>query len=144
FLDTYEFLNQLDVSYFHVFTYSERENTMAITMEGVVPKKERHRRNEMLRILSEKKKRAFYQQYEKTIRPVLWESAEHSGKMTGFTDNYIKVQQPYQEELTNSITTVDLGTVQPSGLMSVLDHMDTRSTGETSPRTQALEGGFSV
>ena len=137
FLDTYEFLNQLDVSYFHVFTYSERENTMAITIEGVVPKKERHRRNEMLRILSEKKKRAFYQQYEKTIRPVLWESAEHSGKMTGFTDNYIKVQQPYQEDLSNTIATVDLGTVQPSGLMSVLDPMDTSSTGEASPRTQA-------
>lgn len=125
FLDTYEFLNQLDVSYFHVFTYSERENTLAITMDGVVPKKERHRRNEMLRILSEKKKRAFYQQYEQSSRPVLWESAEQKGKMTGFTDNYIKVQQPYQEELTNTITMVHLGTVQPSGLMSVLEPVST-------------------
>ncbi|MDP5168631.1 MAG: tRNA (N(6)-L-threonylcarbamoyladenosine(37)-C(2))-methylthiotransferase MtaB [Bacteroidia bacterium] len=117
FLDTYQFLNELDVSYFHVFTYSERENTLAIDMEGRVPKKERHRRNEMLRILSEKKRRAFYAQFEGDSRPVLWEEAEVNGVMHGFTDNYIKVEQPYEAAMANSITTTLMADLTPAGAM---------------------------
>lgn len=120
FLDTYEFLNQLDVSYFHVFTYSERDNTLAIDMEGVVPKKERHRRNDMLRILSEKKKRSFYQDFEETSRPILWETSQQEGLMTGFSDNYIKVNREYQPEMVNTISTEELQEVLPNGLMQVL------------------------
>lgn len=119
FLDTYEFVNQLDVAYFHVFTYSEREDTMAIEMEGVVPKKERHRRNEMLRILSEKKKRAFYQQFEGALRPVLWESSQHKGMITGFSDNYVKVQREYVEEMANTVLIEQFQSVLPNGLMEV-------------------------
>ena len=89
FLETYKFLSELPISYLHVFTYSERDNTEAVEMEGVVPISERKKRNKMLRILSEKKKMAFYQsQIGKTL-PVLWEHEEKNGMMFGFTDNYV-------------------------------------------------------
>ncbi len=119
FLDTYQFLTELDVSYFHVFTYSERENTLAIDMEGRVPKKERHRRNEMLRILSEKKRRAFYTQFSGQSRPVLWEDTEAQGHMFGFTDNYIKVGQPFEASLSNAISMTQLGAMSAEGIMMV-------------------------
>lgn len=104
FLETYNFLNGLDVSYFHVFTYSERANTKAEKMEGVVPMEVRKERNKRLRILSEKKRMAFYRKFEGSTRPVLWESDNHDGTINGFTDNYIKVETRYDSNLPNTIT----------------------------------------
>jgi threonylcarbamoyladenosine tRNA methylthiotransferase MtaB len=124
FLETYDFLNQLDISYLHVFTYSERLNTDAVEMEGTVPIQERKRRNKMLRILSEKKLRHFYAQHEGTNRPVLFEHENREGQMFGYTDNYIKVKFPYDEYLTNKITEVKLSTVEAKGIAGVelLEH----------------------
>jgi threonylcarbamoyladenosine tRNA methylthiotransferase MtaB len=92
FKETYNFINGLDVSYLHVFTYSERANTAAIDMDGVVPMHQRRERNEMLRILSEKKRRHFYSQYLGQTREVLFENHKNSELLTGFTDNYIKIE----------------------------------------------------
>ena len=91
FLETYRFLNELDVSYLHVFPYSERANTTAKKMKDVVPVNVRMERGEMLRGLSEKKRMAFYREHLGTRRPVLFEEEERRGVMFGFTDNYIKV-----------------------------------------------------
>lgn len=94
FEESYRFIQELDVSYLHVFTYSERPNTPAADMEGVVPVGERRERNAMLRNLSQKKKSAFYQQFIGQTREVLVESTKEQGKLSGFTDNYIKVRLP--------------------------------------------------
>jgi threonylcarbamoyladenosine tRNA methylthiotransferase MtaB len=115
FLDTYNFLNQLDISYLHVFTYSERPNTDAIAMEGVVPVHERRKRNKMLRILSEKKLRHFYSEHEGSERPVLFEHENRDGKMHGYTDNYIKVKFPFDENLANKIVDVQLTKTETDG-----------------------------
>jgi threonylcarbamoyladenosine tRNA methylthiotransferase MtaB len=96
----------LDVTYLHVFTYSERANTPAIDMEGAVPIQERRERNEMLRILSEKKKLAFYHKFCKDNHQVLWEAKNWNGYMFGFSENYIKYAQPYNENLINKLTSV--------------------------------------
>lgn len=115
FLETYKFLSELPISYLHVFTYSERDNTEAVKMEGVVPISERKKRNKMLRILSEKKKMAFYQsQIGKTL-PVLWEHEEKNGMMFGFTDNYVRVQKPYDPASINRVETVKLEKIAPDG-----------------------------
>ncbi len=119
FLETYDFLNQLDISYLHVFTYSERPNTDAIVMEGIVPIHERRKRNKMLRILSEKKLRNFYVQHEGTDRPVLFEHENRDGQMFGYTDNYIKVKFPYDENLANKITEVNLSRIESDGIVGV-------------------------
>jgi threonylcarbamoyladenosine tRNA methylthiotransferase MtaB len=108
FLKTYNFINSLDISYLHVFTYSERANTPAAEMANAVPMQKRRERNEMLRILSDKKQRHFYQQNLGETRPTLVESKNQNGLMFGFTDNYIKVQLPYNEELINQIISVKL------------------------------------
>ncbi len=119
FLKTYNFLNSLPISYLHVFTYSERENTEAAEMPGIVPVAERKKRNKMLRILSEKKKMAFYaSQLGKTL-PVLWEHENKDGLMFGFTENYVRVQKPFDENSVNRIENAKLGTVQPDGTVSV-------------------------
>ena len=115
FLETYKFLSELPISYLHVFTYSERDNTEAVEMEGVVPISERKKRNKMLRILSEKKKMAFYQsQIGKTL-PVLWEHEEKNGMMFGFTDNYVRVQKPYDPASINRVEIVKLEKIAPDG-----------------------------
>jgi MiaB-like protein len=115
FLETYHFLSELPISYLHVFTYSERDNTEAVEMEGVVPISERKKRNKMLRILSEKKKMAFYQsQIGKTL-PVLWEHEDKNGMMFGFTDNYVRVQKPYDSASINRVETVKLEKIAPDG-----------------------------
>ncbi len=119
FLETYDFLNQLDISYLHVFTYSERPNTDAIEMENVVPVQERRRRNKMLRILSQKKLRHFYSQHEGTERPVLFEHENRDGMMHGYTDNYIKVKFPFDENLANRIIPVQLNQINPDGIVGV-------------------------
>ena len=92
FLETYEFLVHLDVSYLHVFTYSERDHTPAAKMSGVVPKEIRHKRSKMLRGLSAKKRRIFYETQVGKTRRVLFENENKEGFIHGFTDNYIKVK----------------------------------------------------
>lgn len=120
FLKTYNFLNELPISYLHVFTYSERENTEAAEMDGIVPISERKKRNKMLRILSEKKKMAFYQtQIGKTL-PVLWEHENKSGLMYGFTENYVRVQKPFEENSVNQIEFLKLNKVENDGTVSVM------------------------
>lgn len=120
FLDTYRFLNQLPISYLHVFTYSERSNTEASDMEGSVPVSERKRRNKMLRILSEKKKREFYESQLGKKLPVLWEDEEKNGLMFGFTENYIRVQKPYDKNSSNTIELVTLDKIEADGSVSVI------------------------
>lgn len=108
FIDTYNFINQLDVSYLHVFTYSERDNTEAVEMSGNVVYAERKKRNKMLRILSAKKLRAFYEKNLNKTFTVLFEHENKHDMMFGFTENYIRVTLPYNESIINtpiSITT---------------------------------------
>ncbi|MBS1683402.1 MAG: tRNA (N(6)-L-threonylcarbamoyladenosine(37)-C(2))-methylthiotransferase MtaB [Bacteroidetes bacterium] len=119
FRTTYDFISSLDVSYLHVFTYSERANTRALNITPVVPKATRKERNEMLRILSEKKKRAFYEQHLDTERRVLWEMENDGGTMYGFTDNYIKVGTSHDESLSKTMQTVRLTDVASSGFVKV-------------------------
>ena len=119
FMETYNFLNELPITYLHVFTYSERENTEAVEMSGVVPISERKRRNKMLRILSEKKKMAFYQtQLGKTL-PVLWEHENKDGKMFGFTENYVRVQKNFDSSSVNQIEFLNLEKILPDGTVSI-------------------------
>jgi threonylcarbamoyladenosine tRNA methylthiotransferase MtaB len=103
FLDTYNFINSLDVSYLHVFTYSERPNTTAVRMKGKVPNRIRSERNRMLTILSEKKKRAFYESQTGTERTVLWEHEAHGERMQGFTENYLRVEKTYDRDAVNAL-----------------------------------------
>lgn len=120
FLETYRFLNQLPISYLHVFTYSERSNTEASDMEESVPVSERKRRNKMLRILSEKKKREFYESQLGKKLPVLWEDEEKNGLMFGFTENYVRVQKPYDKNSSNTIELVTLDKIEADGSVSVI------------------------
>ena len=115
FLDTYHFLNELDISYLHVFTYSERENTLAATLPGVVEIKERNRRSKMLRSLSEKKRRFFYESQLGNIKEVLFEQEVKDGLISGFTDNYIRVSTPYDPMLTNTLCAFRLNSIAPNG-----------------------------
>lgn len=108
FRETCDFLAGLDIAYLHVFTYSERPNTLAAEMPDIVPIAERRRRNEILRLLSEKKKRAFYEPFLGTSRTVLFEKDTDPCLMSGFTDNYIKITAPLQPELLNTIRPVQL------------------------------------
>lgn len=103
FEETFHFLHGMDVSYFHVFTYSERANTLATTMGDVVPMATRHERNKKLRNLSFQKQRYFEEQHLGQTRPVLWEKAQVDGMMEGYSDNYIKVSTPYRAEWANTI-----------------------------------------
>ncbi|MBK9412823.1 MAG: tRNA (N(6)-L-threonylcarbamoyladenosine(37)-C(2))-methylthiotransferase MtaB [Bacteroidetes bacterium] len=108
FMDTYKFLTDLDISYLHVFTYSERENTDAALLKDVVPVHERKRRNKMLRILSEKKKNHFYSQFIDREFPVLIEEENKDGFISGFTSNYIRIAIPYDPALVNTLVKVKL------------------------------------
>lgn len=108
FLETYNFLNTLDISYLHVFTYSERDNTPAAEMQNVVPKKVRAKRSKMLRGLSAKKRRAFYESQIGTRRTVLFEGENKEGYIHGFTENYVKVKLPWNPELVNTLHEVKL------------------------------------
>ena len=119
FLDTYQFLNELDVSYLHVFTYSERANTQALEMDGIVPIKERQRRSNMLRTLSEKKKRYFYEQHTGNSQTVLFEDDIEDGMMHGFTENYIRIKAKYDPVLINETKTVQMVRVDENCLMEV-------------------------
>ncbi len=103
FRETFDFLHDLDISYLHVFTYSERDNTLAIDMDGAVPLQIRKQRNATLRNLSEKKMNYFTEQHQGQARPVLFEHAEKNGMMEGYTDNYIKIIKPFDAEKVNEI-----------------------------------------
>jgi threonylcarbamoyladenosine tRNA methylthiotransferase MtaB len=116
FVDTYTFLNELDVSYLHVFPYSEREHTDAIRLEGVVPVAERMRRATMLRTLSEKKLRYFYEQNLGKTVEVLFEQQSEEGSLLGFSDNYIRITVPYDPTLCNTIQSVTIQSVNSMGL----------------------------
>ena len=108
FLETYNFLNELDISYLHVFTYSERDNTEAVDMEAIVPMNVRNKRSKMLRGLSVKKRRAFYESQIGTSRTVLFESENKEGYIYGFTENYVKVKTPWNPELVNTLHNIEL------------------------------------
>jgi threonylcarbamoyladenosine tRNA methylthiotransferase MtaB len=115
FLETYQFISDLDISYLHVFTYSERANTPAATMAGAVPVEERRRRNQALRGLSEMKRRSFYAEHIGAVRPVLFEQHKDANLLSGFTDNYVKVEIPFQRDLLNTIGQVELKEPTPDG-----------------------------
>lgn len=117
FLETVKFIDSLDVSYLHVFTYSERENTAAWDMEEKVPVEERRRRNKVLRALSDKKRIAFYKENLGETRPVLFELSKTEGYMTGYTDNYVKVLLPMDESLINQTRKVELKEIDESGMV---------------------------
>lgn len=117
FLETYHFLNELPISYLHVFTYSERDNTVAANMENVVPKKVRNKRSKMLRSLSVKKRRAFYESQLGTIRTVLFEDENKEGYIQGFTENYVKVKAAWNPELVNQLKKVELTKIDEDGLV---------------------------
>lgn len=117
FLDTYNFLNALDISYLHVFTYSERDNTEAAVMDGVVPKNVRAKRSKMLRGLSAKKRRAFYEGQLGSTRTVLFESENKEGYIHGFTENYVKVKTPWNPDLVNTQHDIELTKIDEDGLV---------------------------
>lgn len=117
FLETYRFLNELDISYLHVFTYSERENTHAVTLEGVVDKGERHERSKMLHNLSEKKRRAFYESNLGNEWDVLFENDVEDGRMHGFTPNYVRVVANYDPLLVNTTQRLRLTDINERGLV---------------------------
>lgn len=126
FENTYRFLNELPVSYLHVFTYSERPDTVAVERPdrvggGAVPKQERARRNRMLRVLSQKKEHAFYRAHLGDVRPVLWEGADHGGVMYGYTDNYVRVERPYDPACEGLLEDVRLDTLTEHGTVRAGD-----------------------
>jgi len=115
FLETYHFLNDLDISYLHVFTYSERDNTEAAEMEGIVSANVRAKRSKMLRSLSVKKRRAFYESQIGTNRTVLFESENKEGYIHGFTENYVRVKTPWNPELANTLQEINLTKIDEDG-----------------------------
>lgn len=117
FLETYHFLNELNISYLHVFTYSERDNTPAAEMDGIVPLKVRNKRSKMLRGLSVKKRRAFYESQIGTVRTVLFEGENKQGYIHGFTENYVKVKTPWNPALVNTLQEVILTEIDTDGLV---------------------------
>jgi threonylcarbamoyladenosine tRNA methylthiotransferase MtaB len=118
-LETYNFLNELEISYLHVFTYSERDGTAAASMSQVVPKNVRSKRSKMLRGLSVKKRRSFYESQLGNKRTVLFESENKEGYIHGFTDNYIKVKTPWNPELVNTLHEVTLTDFYDDGLVQI-------------------------
>lgn len=117
FLETYNYLTELDISYLHVFTYSERDNTPAAVMDGVVPKNVRAKRSKMLRGLSVKKRRAFYEKQLGSERTVLFEGENKAGYIHGFTENYVKVKTPWNPGLINTLHSAVLTKIDEDGLV---------------------------
>ena len=115
FLETYHFLNDLDISYLHVFTYSERDNTEAAEMEGIVSANVRAKRSKMLRGLSVKKRRSFYESQIGTNRTVLFEAENKEGYIHGFTENYVRVKTPWNPELANTLQEINLTKMDEDG-----------------------------
>jgi len=119
FLETYNFLNELDISYLHVFSYSERPNTHAATLPNEVSKYVRSKRSKMLRGLSVKKRRAFYESQINTQHTVLFEGENKEGYIHGFTENYVKVKSPWDPSLVNSLHDVNLTEIDSDGLVRI-------------------------
>ncbi len=117
FLETYHFLNELDISYLHVFTYSERPDTEAVLMERVVPQKVRQKRSKMLRGLSVKKRRAFYESQLGNTLSVLFEGENKNGFIHGFTENYVKVKTKWNPALVNTIHPIKLTEIDEDGIV---------------------------
>jgi len=117
FMETYHFLKDLDISYLHVFTYSERDNTPAASMEDAVPQQVRNKRSKMLRGLSAKKRRAFYESQLGSTRTVLFEGENKLGYIHGFTENYVKVKAPWDPALINTLQRVVLRQIDTDGLV---------------------------
>ncbi|MDZ4823015.1 MAG: tRNA (N(6)-L-threonylcarbamoyladenosine(37)-C(2))-methylthiotransferase MtaB [Flavobacteriales bacterium] len=122
FAETRQFLLDLPISYLHVFTYSERDNTTALRLNDVVPVPVRHQRTQVLRMISEKKKRAFCEAHAGSTRPVLWEGEQDEGTMYGFTDNYIRVKTSFNASLTNTITATTLGKPDSDNVCLAMHH----------------------
>ena len=116
FLETYNFLNELDISYLHVFSYSERANTEAAEMDNPIDKGIRHKRSKMLRVLSAKKKRHFYEQQIGSTRDVIFEGENKDGFMYGFTENYVRVKTPFQSRWINTIKKTELNQMDENGV----------------------------
>ena len=121
FIDTYNFLNGLDISYLHVFTYSERENTLAAEMSNPVPGSTRADRSKMLHILSDKKRRAFYESQLGQSAEVLFEGDIKDGYMHGFTRNYVKVMAKYDPVLVNEVKKVLLSNISLTGDVEITE-----------------------
>ena len=119
FLETYQFLNELDISYLHVFTYSERENTLAAAMDGAVPSSTRAERSKMLHILSDKKRRKFYEENLGRTFTALFENDVEEGLMHGFTENYIRIVAKYDPMLINELKKVQLSGINAKGLVEI-------------------------
>lgn len=119
FFETYNFLANLDISYLHVFTYSERDNTVASTLSDIVPKNIRAKRSKMLRSLSVKKRRAFYESQLNTVRNVLFEAENKQGYIQGFSDNYVKIKVPWNPALVNTIHSMKLSEIGEDGVVRV-------------------------
>lgn len=117
FMETYDFLHRLDISYLHVFTYSERPGTPAAEMEGVVPVRERRKRSKMLRSLSAKKQRSFYEGELGTVREVLFEGENKKGYIHGYTENYVKVRAPWDPSLAGTLHQIRLTGIDPDGMV---------------------------
>jgi threonylcarbamoyladenosine tRNA methylthiotransferase MtaB len=125
FIDTYNFINELDISYLHVFTYSERENTLAAEMKGTVPGSTRAERSKMLHILSDKKRRAFYESQLGKTTDVLFERDITDGYMHGFSRNYVKVRTKYDPILVNELKAVTLTAISPDGDVEITEAEET-------------------
>ena len=121
FIDTYNFLNGLDISYLHVFTYSERENTLAAEMSGTIPGSTRAERSKMLHILSDKKRRAFYETQLNKTEEVLFEGDIKDGFMHGFTRNYVKVKTRFDPVLVNELKNICLKNISPDGDVEITE-----------------------
>ena len=118
FIDTYNYLNELNISYLHVFTYSERVNTTAYKLPGKVNMSERADRSKMLHILSDKKRLAYYNEHIGNTYPVLWEAENDQDVMYGFTSNYIKVKTKYDPMLVNEVTEVEITAIDTNDMVA--------------------------
>lgn len=119
FMETYNYLKELDISYLHVFTYSERANTTANKMSDVVPMEDRKDRSKRLRILSAKKKRAFYESQVGKTETVLWETQDNEGYLHGYTANYVRVKRPFDPALANTLEKVKFTEIDRDGIVKV-------------------------
>ena len=119
FRDTFDFLNSLDISYLHVFSYSERDNTLASEFSDIVPNSIRSKRSKILRSLSLKKRRVFYESQLGKRKKVLFESENKKGYIHGFTDNYVKIRYPWNPKLVNTLHHVDLESIDNEGFVRV-------------------------
>ncbi len=123
FLETHQFLSDLDISYLHVFTYSERANTASLDIKPSVPQSQRAERSKMLHILSDKKRRAFYESQLGSTQTVLFEDDVTNGQMQGFTQNYVRVTAKYDPLLINELKTIQLAEINAEGVVEVVEIM---------------------